>query len=145
MIFNMLTSSKKYWGMIEIEKLGTNYYVVGCMHFFEEFIFLLKVRPVSSAQDHFLMWFLDFPPEKVQRCKFSWRLALQNSSYNNLIRYRKFKMADFWKKGPKITQFSISQEPFRVRWKDFAHICFLLEGTFEQNLIKTLEGMGDKI
>ena len=84
--------------MIEIEKLGTNYYVVGCMHFFEEFIFLLKVRPVSSAQDHFLMWFLDSPPEKVQRCKFSWRLALQNSSYNNLIRYRKFKMADFWKK-----------------------------------------------
>ena len=41
--------------MIEIEKLGTNYYVVGGMHFFEEFIFLLKVRPVSSAQDHFLM------------------------------------------------------------------------------------------
>ena len=43
--------------------------------------------------------------KKVQRCKFSWILALQNSSYDNFIRYRKFKMADL-KKGPKITQIS---------------------------------------
>ena len=74
---------------------------------YEEYIFLLKTWPVSSAQGQFLMWFLDSPPKKVQRCKFSWRLALQNSSYDNFIRHGKFKMAAFWKKkGPKITQIS---------------------------------------
>ena len=87
------------------------------------------------------MWFLDSPPKKVQRYKFSWRLALQNSSYNTFIRYWKFKMVDFWKKGPKLPKFQklISQELFRVRWKNFAHFCFLLVGTFEQNLIKIWE------
>ena len=34
---------------------------------------------------------------------------------------------------------SISLEPFRVKGKNFAHFCFLLVGTFEQNLIKFLE------
>ena len=87
------------------------------------------------------MWFLDSPPKKVQRCKFSWRLAFQNSSYNNFIRYRKSKMMDFWKKVLKLPKFQkpISQELFRVGWKDFAHFCFLLVGTFEPNLLKIWE------
>ena len=34
---------------------------------------------------------------------------------------------------------SISQEPFRFRWKNFAHIFFILVGTFEQNLMEILE------
>ena len=33
-------------------------------------------------------------------------------------------------------QKQMPQKPFRVRWKNFAHFCFLLVGTFEQNLIK---------
>ena len=45
------------------------------------------------------------------------------------------------KKALKLLKFQklISQEPFRVRWKNFAHFCFLLVGTFEQNLIKIWE------
>ena len=87
------------------------------------------------------MWFLDSPPKKVRRRKFPWRLALQNSSYNNFIRYRKLKILNFWKKALKLPKFQkpISQEPFRVGWKNFAHFCFLLVETFEQNLIKIWE------
>ena len=84
------------------------------------------------------MWFLDFPPKKVQRCKFSWILALVDSSYDNFIIYRKFKMADFWKKALKLPKFQkpISQEPFRVRQKKMCSLLFLISRTFEQNLIK---------
>ena len=79
------------------------------------------MRPVFSAQGQFLMSFLDSPSKKVQSWKFSWRMALQNSRYENFIRYEKFKMANFWKKALKLPKFqkSISQEPFRVRWKNF--------------------------
>ena len=105
------------------------------VHSFEEFFFF-KLRPVSSAQGQFLMWFLHFPPKKVQRCKFFWRLTLQNLSYDNFIRYGKLKMADFWKETLKLPEFQkrISQESFRVRWKNFAIFCFLLVGKFQQNL-----------
>ena len=46
------------------------------------------------------------PTKKIQKCTFSWRLALQNSSYNNFNRYRNFKKVDFWEKDPNITQIS---------------------------------------
>ena len=131
----MLASNRKKLGIIEIVpywKIGP-WLLCGRMYAVLKNFLIFKVRSASSAQGQFLMWFLDSPPKKVQRCKFSWRLALQNSSYNNFVRYGKFKMADFWKKALKLPKFQkpISQEPFRVRWKNFAHFCFLLVGTFE--------------
>ena len=73
------------------------------------------------------MWFLDSPPKKVQMCKFSWILALQNSNYNNFIRYRKFKMTDFWKKALKLPP--NFQNRYLRNHLEFAHfwkICSLL-------------------
>ena len=45
------------------------------------------------------------------------------------------------KKILKLSKFQqlVSQEPFKVRWKDFTHFCFLLVGTLDQNLIKIWE------
>ena len=108
MIFIMLTASRKNLGMTENVphwKIGP-WLLCGRMDaVMKNFFFNLKLDLFLVLKANFQCDFWVPPPKKVQRCKFSWRLALKNSSYNIFIRYRNFKMTYFWKKALKLPKF----------------------------------------
>ena len=124
MLFNMLTSSRKNLGMVEIVpqwKIGPGL-LCGRMYV------VLKNLFLNSKLDLFLVLKANFYsdwPRRTQVITIS--LDMENSKWQisekKALNLRKF-------------QKSIFREPFRVRWKSFAHFWFLVVGTFEQNLIK---------
>ena len=137
MIFNMLTSSRKNLGMIEIVphwKIGPQLLCGRMYAVLKNLFFNSKLDLFLVLKVKFLMWFLDSPPKKVQRCKFSWTIGLIVIIISLHTENSKWRISE--KKILKLPKFQklISQEPFRVRWKNFAHFYFLLVGTFEQNL-----------
>ena len=90
---------------------------------------------------------MDSPPKKVRRCKIfmkNWPYRTQVITISLTTENSKWQISE--KKTLKLPKFQklISQEPFRVRWKNFAHFCFLLVGTLSKIWSKS-ERMGDKI
>ena len=100
MIFNMLTSSRKNLGMIKIVpqwKIGP-WLLCGSMYavlknlFFNSKLDLFVVLKANFKCDFWISY-----PKKYKGANFheDWPYKTQ---VNNFVRYRKFKIVDFWKK-----------------------------------------------
>ena len=144
MIFIMLKTSIKSWGMIGIVSHWN--IVPGLLcgrtnRVIKKKIKIFKIRPVSSAQRQFLMGFLDSHPKKYKPANFHevwpYRTQVMATLLNTKIQNSRFPK----KMAPKLPKFQnpIYQEPFKVTWKIFPHFCFLLIGMFEQNLFNISE------
>ena len=89
------------------------------------------------------MWLLESPPKKSTKVQIFMKIGLIEFKLGMTISLDmenpKWQISE--KKVLKLPKFQklISQEPFRVKWKNFGHFCFLYVGTFEHKLIKIWE------
>ena len=72
---------------------------------YEEYIFLLKTWPVSSAQGQFLMWFLDSPPKKSTKVQIFMKIGLIELKLWKFHLIQKIQNGRFSKKALKLPNF----------------------------------------
>ena len=116
-------------GMIEIVphwKIGPQL-LCGRMNTVMKNLFFNLKLDVSSAQGQFLKWCLDSPPKKYKGANFhkNWPYRTQVMTISLDTENSRWWISE--KKALKLPKFQkpISQEPFRVGGKNFAHFCFL--------------------
>ena len=137
----MLTSSRKNLELLEIAphwKIGPRL-LCGRMDAVMKNLFSnLKLDLFLVLKANFYCDFLIPNPKNYKGANVHEDLSYRTQVKKFWLDAKNSKWQISEKKSLKLPKFQkpISQEQFRVQWKNFAYICFLWVGTFEQNLSK---------